>query len=244
MNLDAIDRHAGRSGLGGIDPRAKTVALITFAVIAALLRDWRVLLFALAYMLALLATSGIPARHLAGQLALALPFALTGALSVYLYAGPFPALSMLLRITSCVLALLLLASTTPFFDLLKGLQRLRVPRMFVNLLLFTYRYIFVVSDEMGRMAVARRARGARSGQSLLDRSAMKTLSFSAGMVLVRAHGRAQRMHDALRSRGFDGEVRTLTRFRIGDTEMLFGAAVVSFSLVLLMAEWGVFPRAL
>jgi len=174
---------------------------------------------------------------------LALPFALTGALSVYLYAGPFPALSMLLRITSCVLALLLLASTTPFFDLLKGLQRLRVPRMFVNLLLFTYRYIFVVSDEMGRMAVARRARGARSGQSLLDRSAMKTLSFSAGMVLVRAHGRAQRMHDALRSRGFDGEVRTLTRFRIGDTEMLFGAAVVSFSLVLLMAEWGVFPRA-
>lgn len=243
MNLDAIDRHAGRSGLGRIDPRAKTVALLAFVVIAALLRDWRILLFALAYMLALLAVAGIPVRHLAGQVALALPFALTGALSVYLYAGPFPALSMFLRIASCVLALLLLASTTPFFDLLKGLQRLRVPRIFVSLLLFTYRYIFVVSEEMGRMAVARRARGARTGRSLLDRSAMKTLSFSAGMVLVRAHGRAQRMHDALRSRGFDGEMRTLTRFRIGDTEMLFGAAVGSFSIILLLAERGVFPRA-
>jgi energy-coupling factor transporter transmembrane protein EcfT len=62
------------------------------------------------------------------------------------------------------------------------------------------------------------------------------------MVLVRAHWRGVRMHDALRSRGFDGEVRTLSRFRIGDTEMLFGAAVVSFSVMLLLAEWGVLPR--
>jgi cobalt/nickel transport system permease protein len=149
---------------------------------------------------------------------------------------------MFLRVATCILSLLLLAGTTPFLDLLKGLRRLRVPRLFVNLLLFTYRYIFVISDEMGRMSVARRARGARGGKSLLDRAALRTLSFGAGMVLVRAHWRGVRMHDALRSRGFDGEVRTLSRFRIGDTEMLFGAAVVSFSVMLLLAEWGVLPR--
>jgi len=243
MSLDPFDIHAGRSGFGSIDPRAKTVALLAFVAIVAMLRDWRILLFSLAYMLAVLATSGIPARHLAGQFVLALPFSLMGALSVYFYAGLFPAVAMFLRVASCVLALLLLSSTTHFFDLLKGLQRLRVPRIFVNLLLFTYRYIFVVSDEMGRMSVARKARGARAGRSLLDGSAMRTLSFSAGMVLVRAHGRAQRMHDALRCRGFDGEIKTLNRFRVGVAEMVFFAAVASFSAMLLLAEWGVFPRA-
>ncbi len=244
MNIVSADLHAGRSSLRGFDPRAKTVAILAFVAIVAMLRDWRLLLFALAFVLALLAVAGVPGRHLAGQFSLALPFALLGALSVFLQAGPFPALAMLLRIVCCALALVLLSSTTPFFDLLKGLQRLRVPRLFVNLLLFTYRYIFVVAGEMGRMSVARRARGARRGGSLLDRATMRTVSFSAGMVLVRAHERAQRMHDALVSRGFDGDLRTLTRFRVGAAEMLFAVAVVSFPALLLSVEWGVFPRAL
>ncbi|MBM4249556.1 MAG: cobalt ECF transporter T component CbiQ [Euryarchaeota archaeon] len=243
MNIGQVDRHAGRSPLRTLDPRCKILAIAAFVVMVALLRDWHVLAFALIYVVALLSVSGVPARHLAGQFALALPFALLGALSVFLAAGPLPAFAMFLRIGSCVLALLMLSGTTPFFDLLKGLQRLRMPRLFVNLLLFTYRYLFVIAGEMRRMSVARRARGGRRGRSLLDRAAMRTVSFSAGMVLVRAHERGQRMHDALRSRGFDGEIRTITRFRAGAAEALFSVAVVSFAVLLLAAEWGVLPRA-
>ena len=235
----SLDRHAGASALGSLDPRCKLVALLAFVVIVALLRDLNILVFALAYVLALVAISGVPARHYAGQFALAVPFALLGALSVYLSAGPEFALAMFLRISTCVLAILLLSGTTPFFDLLKGLQRLGVPRIFVNLMLFTYRYLFVISDEMGRMSVARKARGARRGRSLLDRAAMQNISFSAGMVLVRAHERGIRMHDALRSRGFDGEIKTLSKFRVGALEMIFVVKVLAFSALLLSAEWGV-----
>jgi cobalt/nickel transport system permease protein len=240
----AIDSHAGASALGRLDPRCKLVALLAFVVIAALLRDMALLLFALAYVLALLAISGVPASHLAGRFAPAVPFAFLGALSVYLSAGLVPALAMFVRISTCVLAMLLLSGTTPFFDLLKGLQRLGVPRIFVNLMLFTYRYLFVISDEMGRMSVARRARGARRGRSLLDRMAMKNISFSAGMVLVRAHERGLRMHDALRSRGFDGQIRTLTRFHFGALEAVFAVKVLAFSAILISAQWGVLQRAL
>ena len=239
----SLDRHAGASALGSLDPRCKLVALLAFVVIVALLRDLNILVFALAYVLALVAISGVPARHYAGQFALAVPFALLGALSVYLSAGPEFALAMFLRISTCVLAILLLSGTTPFFDLLKGLQRLGVPRIFVNLMLFTYRYLFVISDEMDRMSVARKARGARRGRSLLDRGTMKTISFSAGMVLVRAHERGLRMSDALRSRGFDGQIRTLSKFRVGALEAVFVIKVAAFSALLLSAEWGVLPRA-
>lgn len=243
MNLGSVDRRAGVSALGGLDPRCKLVALLAFVVIVALLRDLTILLFALAYVLALLMISGVPARHLAGRFALAVPFALLGALSVYLSSGIGAAVAMFVRISTCVLAILLLSGTTPFFDMLKGLQRLRVPRIFVNLLLFTYRYLFVISDEMGRMSVARKARGARRGRSLLDRAAMKNVSFTAGMVLVRAHERGVRMHDALRSRGFDGEIRTLTKFHAGALEAVFAVKVLAFSALLVCAEWGALPRA-
>jgi len=242
MMPGSVDRHAGHSALGCLDPRCKLLSLLAFVVIVALLRDLNILIFALAYVLAILAISGVPARHLAGQFVLAIPFALMGALSVYLSAGPESAAAMFLRISTCVLAILLLSSTTPFFDMLKGLQRLWVPRIFVNLMLFTYRYLFVISDEMGRMSVARKARGASRGRSLLDRAAMKNISSTAGMVLVRAHDRGLRMHDALRSRGFDGKIRTLSKYRVGASELLFVAAVLAFCALLLSAEWGVLPR--
>lgn len=241
MNLGSVDRHAGASGLRHLDPRGKIAALVAFVVIVALLRDWHILMFALVYVLALLAVSGVPARHLAQNYLLALPFALVAAFSVYLTAGTAFAVAMFLRISACVLALLLVSTTTPFFDLIKGLQRFRLPRVFGNLLLFTYRYLFVISDEMGRMSIARRARGARKGRHLLDRAGMRALSFSAGMVLVRAHERGRRMQDALRSRGFDGEIRTLTRFGLRAADGLFLGPVVAFSALLLCAEWGLLP---
>ena len=238
MNLGNVDTHAGASNLRHLDARAKILAVVSFVVVSALLRDLRILLFAAAYILALLSISGVPARHLVGSYLLSVPFALAGAFSVYFSAGLFPALAMYLRISTCVLAVLLLSTTTPFFDLLKGLQRLRVPRLFINLLLFTYRYLFVISDELGRMSVARKARGARKGRHLLDRPGMRTISFTAGMVLVRAYGRGTRMHDALRSRGFNGKIRTLTRSRIGAAEVLFAVAVSAFAILLFFAERG------
>jgi len=243
MNLGNVDGHAGASSLRHLDARAKIIAVLTFVVIVALLRDLRILAFALVYVLALLAVAGVPARHLAGKYVLALPFALLGAFSVFFSSGLLPAAAMFLRISACVLSLVLLSSATPFFDLLQGLQKLRVPRIFVNLLLFTFRYLFVIADEMGRMSIARKARGARSGRHLLDRLGMRTISFTAGMVLVRAYERGRRMHDALRSRGFDGQIRTLTRFRMGVAEWLFIAPVLAFSTLLLSAEWGLLAWA-
>ncbi|MGQ9581918.1 MAG: energy-coupling factor transporter transmembrane component T family protein [Thermoplasmatota archaeon] len=238
MSGDAIDRCAAGSSFCEVDARVKTVALLLFAAVSALLTDPAALAAALAYILAVAAVSGAPAGHLARRFVVSLPFSLLAALSAYLYAGPLPALAMLARISTCVLALVLLTSVTPFFDLLKGLQGLRVPRVLVTMLLFTYRYIFVIREEMGRMSLARRARGADRGRHLFDRAGMRTVSYTAGMVLVRAYARGRRLEDALRARGFTGEIRTLPRASPGAANALFLLPVVAFSILLLATDRG------
>ena len=238
MNAGAIDANAEGSRFLEFDSRAKIFSLLFFIVIVALLRDLSILIPAIFFILMLLVISGLPAVHVAKRYLLAAPFGLLGALSVYLFAGLVPSIAMFLRISTCVLALILLTGATPFFDLLKGLQRMNVPRIFVSLILFTYQYLFVISDEMARMSLARRARGARRGGHLLDRDGMRLISNSAGMTLVRAFERGKRMHDALVSRGYDGEIRTLTPLGFKAADFAIVLLVVLFSLVLLSTEWG------
>jgi cobalt/nickel transport system permease protein len=243
MGAGHLDACPGRSSFRGLDPRTKIVSVISFIVIVTLLKDPWVLTAALAYVLAMLGLSAVGPTLIVRRYLLAAPFALLGALSVYSYAGIQPSIAMFLRISTCVLALVLLTTMTPFFDLLKGLQSLRVPRIFVSLLLFTYRYLFVISDEMQRMALARKARGARKGRHLLDREGMRTISYTAGMVFVRAYERGKRMHEALRSRGYDGEIRTLTPLRINAADILFFCLILVFGAILLSTDRRLVPWA-
>ena len=67
---------------------------------------------------------------------------------------------LLARCTLCLLAMVLLANTTPFADLLRVLKRFRVPALMVTTLALMYRYLFVLADEAQRMKRARASRTA------------------------------------------------------------------------------------
>jgi len=243
MTAGPIDSHARESRLGSLDARAKIVALVFFVVCVSVVKGTIILAAALAYAVSLLIISGLPAGHVVKSYLLAAPFSVIAAFSVFWYSGLHPAVAMFLRISTCVLALVLLSGVTELFELLKGLRGLRVPRLFVSLLLFTYRYLFVISDEMERMSLARKARGARKGRHLLDREGMRTLSFAAGMVLVRAYERGTRMYSALQSRGYDGEIRTLRPPGLKAPDVIFMLVIPAFSAFLLSLEWRLWPWA-
>ena len=100
---------------------------------------------------------------------------------------------------------LLLVNTTPFDRLLASLARLRVPGVLVGTLSFMYRYQFVLIDELTRMSRARQARRFRPRRWLENLD----LSRLVGVLLLRSFERAERVHRAMRARGFDGQMRTL-----------------------------------
>lgn len=239
MKHESIDRYSADSAFSAFDPRAKLVGILVFAALVSFLQDIVFLFIAASFMLCLLALSGVPSRHIAGRYALAFPFALFAALTMLWTSGEEQALTMFLRISASVLGLILLITTTPFFDLLKGLQRMRVPGVMITMLMFTYRYIFVFAEELERMKIARKARAYRAGKSFLNRNTMGTISNTAGMVLVRAYERGLRVLDSLKMRAYDGRIRTLTELKFAYWDYGFCAILFFMPSLLLFCEWGI-----
>lgn len=87
------------------------------------------------------------------------------------------------------------------------------------------------------MKMARKARGFKGGKHLFDRKGMHTISQTAGMVLVRAYQRGVRIYDALISRGYDGEIKTLTKMRFKGVDYAFCAILFIFSSYVLWMDW-------
>lgn len=236
MKHKSLDEYALLSPFERIDPRAKIAGILFFIVSVTLITHFLPLLFSLMFILSLMALSRIPPAHYLKSYSIAVPFAFFAGLSMSLTKDLNTGVLMFLRISVCVLALAVLSSTTRFFDLLKGFQKLRMPRIFVHLLLFIYRYIFVFEEEYERMKIARRARGFRGGRHLFDKTAMRTLSATAGMLLVRAYQRGIRIYDALVSRGYDGykgDLKTLKKFHMGAKDYTFSLLLVIFPLFIL-----------
>ncbi len=239
MKHTTIDHFARESPFYRIDPRAKIVGFLFFVVCVALMQSlpYLVLAFIIIFMFGV--GSAIPTVHFVTRYAVSFPFILFASLAALVGSGPYNAVSMFIRISSCVLALIILSATTDFLDLLKGLQRMRFPQIFLVLLLFMYRYIFLLREELYRMSMARKARGFRGGRHLFDRIGMRTISYTAGAVLVRASERGNRIYDSMLTRGYDGKVRTLNPLRFGAVAWVFVLLLSFLSIFLLLGDLGV-----
>lgn len=239
MKHTTIDHYAKTSPFYHIDPRAKIIGFLLFVICVALMQSLVFLLIAFIFIFMIAVASVVPALHFATRYLVAFPFIILAALAALFAAGSVAALSMFVRISSCIFALIILSATTDFLDVLKGFQWMRVPQIFLNLLLFMYRYLFLFREELHRMSQARKARGYRKGKHILDRSSMRTISYAVGATLVRASERGNRIYDAMLTRGYDGKVRTLTPLHFGAVawSLLIFLSVISF--LLLLSDWKV-----
>jgi len=221
-----------------LDPRAKVVATLAYVVIIA--SFGRQELFRLAplaaYPLILAALGDVPLRPLLSRLVLASPFVLGVAIAEPLW-GRSPALllggwvvpggavafaTLLAKLVLSVSAALILVATTGFDAVCAGLGRLGVPRALLTQLLLTYRYLFVLSDEARRMV---RAHALRSPDR--PRPTLRGAGVLLGQLLLRAFGRAERIHAAMRCRGFNGTLRLSQTWRVSLGDALFLFAVTA-----------------
>jgi cobalt/nickel transport system permease protein len=106
--------------------------------------------------------------------------------------------AVMFKANLCLLTTVLLANTTPFTELVRVLQRLRVPWLFVTTLTLMHRYLFVLADEAERMRRARASRTFIHGR----RFQWQALSSVVGQLFVRASERAERIYNAMCARGW------------------------------------------
>jgi cobalt/nickel transport system permease protein len=119
--------------------------------------------------------------------------------------------SILLKSWLSVQVAVVLTASTHFPALLQAMRSLRLPKILVAIVGFTYRYIFVIGDEALRLMRARAARSGslhgRGGGGLLWRA--RVTGGMAGSLFLRSIERGERIYDAMVARGYDGEVRAL-----------------------------------
>lgn len=232
MPLDFLDPYRpGVSPIHRLDGRVKFVATVAFILTVALMprAAWPVyiLLFALLLLVELLAGLGI--AYVWKRAFLALPFALaafplvfTQGMSVLV---AFPAgnpafivyregwerfASIVLKTLLSVQAAIILASCTPFPQLLQAMRGVGAPRLLTAMFGMMWRYLFVLADEALRLMRARAARsgrmdGRRGGGTLLWRA--RVTGGMAGSLFLRGLERSERIYAAMLARGYDGEAR-------------------------------------
>jgi cobalt/nickel transport system permease protein len=111
---------------------------------------------------------------------------------------------------------LALIASTGFASICMSLEKMGAPNSFAVQLLFLYRYIFVLTDEASRMVRARALR-AFGGKGM----GFSVFTSMIGQLLLRALDRAQRIHRAMRCRGFDGEIRVFRELTFGGRDGIF-----------------------
>jgi cobalt/nickel transport system permease protein len=236
MHVHFLDpyRH-GASPIHRLDPRVKLVLALAFILATSLtpVGVWPVYLLLLSIALSVEIISELGVGTVLKRSALAAPFVLA-ALPVLFTVEGAPLLAIPLGFGELVVTgpglerfasiafkswvsvqmAIVLASTTPFPDLLMAMRAIRIPKLLVAIFGLMWRYLFVMADETLRLMRARQARsgdaglpGVRVGGTVAWRA--RVTGGMAGNLFLRSFDRADRIYDAMRARGYDGEVRTL-----------------------------------
>jgi cobalt/nickel transport system permease protein len=144
-------------------------------------------------------------------------------------------LSILIRTWIAVQAGILLSATTGIPDLLWGMKSLGIPRMLVSIVGFMIRYLFVLADEALRMIRARTARSPRlpgtRPPGIVWRA--RVAGLMVGSLFIRSLERSERVHAAMLSRGYDGEMRMITKPKMTSLDWL-----VLLGLIFLLVWFG------
>jgi cobalt/nickel transport system permease protein len=257
MPLD-IDRFAHlASPLQRWDPRFKTFSLGIFILGVALIKALPLGAAALVVALVLVWTAGLPAYFVAGGvkwvLLFLLPFFLVMPLSYpgepafrivglpFAWEGLRLAVLIVLKAVAIVLTAYAIFGSSRFDVSMLALQRLKCPRIIVQMLLFTYRYVFVFLAEMQRMDTAMAARGF---VKKADGRTLRVIGNFVGTLLVRSFERTERIYKAMLSKGYQGEFYSLTKFAADGTDWLKAILVLAVAAVLTGADaMGIFHQA-
>jgi cobalt/nickel transport system permease protein len=147
--------------------------------------------------------------------------------------GLLGAWNILVKGTLGVLTSLTLAATTPLRDLLLGLQRLHAPALVITIATLMLRYIDVIAAEARRMRLARISRG-HDPRFLWQIGATAR---GVGSLFVRSYERGERVHLAMLSRGWEGEMPRLSEAVTTARHWRIGLAPVGAALALAVTGW-------
>ncbi|ADL07087.1 cobalt ECF transporter T component CbiQ [Thermosediminibacter oceani] len=178
--------------------------------------------------------AGIPIRFYLRSLLIPPVFLLPGVLVVVISSGSFDeGMVLFSRSMALVSCFYFIAMTTPVPDILMLMHRLRVPDLFIELSLLTYRYLFVLLDAASRIHVSQNS---RLGYAYCGRG-LKSMAMLASSLLIKSLKTADELRISLEARGYDGKLRVLDHreYRISSRNI---AVILTLTLLLVLLVLG------
>ena len=231
------------------DPRAKVASILVLIFSVVMVESVRVALLGLALSMAVLLASRLPLRDVARRarwpvifilpIFFILPFTGGGERTVAVSAVDLSLDGLLLgslilaRGVSAVLLAYPLFATSPFNITVQALRGLRFPEVVLQIFLFTYRYLFLLSEEMRSIE---KSLASKSFAKRTDLRTAKVIGTALGMLFVRSYERSERIYRAMVSRGYDGALPSTVKFQMKRGDWAKSLAVVGAALLLQLID--------
>jgi cobalt/nickel transport system permease protein len=249
------ERHARIDAfLQRVDPRAKLGIFLALLLGASLTSSYVVLIALYALTVAAAVASRIPTDFFVKRVWLGIPlfagivvipaiFFIPGPRLFDLAVGPIhvaPSVPGILgailfigRVGVSVSLAVLLVMTTPWADVLKSLRAVRVPQVFVLILSMTYRYIFLFLHTVNGIFLARKSRIVARTRGAEQR---RWIGETMGNLIGRSFKMSNDVYAAMLARGFSGEMRSYSTFRMAGRDWLLLVACPAIVILLLVAD--------
>ena len=124
------------------------------------------------------------------------------------------------RISGAVAVMAALVMFTPFTELMAALAWLRVPRGFIDITLFAWRYLFLLFDDAKVIYSAQKNRLGYSGY----RKGLRSFGTLTGTLVIKAFDSSQSITTAMVQRGYDGTMPMLKQKPFRSVEIAAGCA--------------------
>lgn len=139
-----------------------------------------------------------------------------------------------LRSMALVSCLYFISLTTPILDLIAILKKMKVPSVFIDLMLLIYRYLFVLTSTANNIYISQ---DSRLGYSSLRRS-INSLGRLISGLFIKSCSDAQKLYLALSSRGYDGDLNVLEQSYSVSCRNILMIIATDFALLFIALKTG------
>ncbi len=127
------------------------------------------------------------------------------------------------RIMGAVAVVTLLGFATPFTELMAAFSWLRVPREFIEIAFFAWRYLFMLFDDARVIYSAQKNRLGYTSY----RKGLRSLGTLSGSLVIKAFDNSRNITTAMVQRGYDGNLPTLRHKPFKRTELAYSVFFIA-----------------
>lgn len=248
MDPNGIDSYlyAKNSFIHRMNPMTKVIAVLALVISVAVVNDIYMAVFAFLLSFLMIIAARLPIKFVIRRIRSPFLFILIFAAALLLSGGEgevlwsvgflditaesaMAAALILIRATAAVIMLTVLLATTRFDMIIKVLYDLKMPVFLLQILMFSYRYIFVFSDELDNMKNSMASKGFRPALSMRTFSSVANL---LGMLLIKSYERGEEVYRSMVAKGYTGKPMIITKNKMYAKDYAFVSAAIIIALAI------------